>query len=154
VDIVDAGTFDWGQHRDRFFQFRANSETEGSGEISPWHTSGRRAFGIRAQFEVLRDIGSCLSAMSAHQLMLGLETLGLRCERHSYNTAALACWLAEQPQVTWVSYLGNPEHPSHERARRYLRHGFGSLLSFGIRGGKKAGFRLCDRLKIITSTAK
>jgi O-acetylhomoserine/O-acetylserine sulfhydrylase-like pyridoxal-dependent enzyme len=75
VDIVDAGTFDWGQHRDRFFQFRANSETEGSGEISPWHTSGRRAFGIRAQFEVLRDIGSCLSAMSAHQLMLGLETL-------------------------------------------------------------------------------
>jgi O-acetylhomoserine/O-acetylserine sulfhydrylase len=114
----------------------------------------RRRAAVRSAHGIHLDIGSCLSAMSAHQLMLGLETLGLRCERHSYNTAALACWLAEQPQVTWVSYLGNPEHPSHEGARRYLGHGFRPLLSFGIRGGKKAGFRLCDRLKIITSTAK
>jgi O-acetylhomoserine/O-acetylserine sulfhydrylase len=149
--IVDAGTFDWGKNRDRFPQFHADASAEGSGELSLWESFGRRAFAVRVQFEILRDVGSCLSATAAQQLLIGIESLALRCERHSANTEALAAWLKEQPNVTWVSYLGDPEHPSHANARKYLRSGFGSMLSFGVRGGRDAGFAFCDSLDFITT---
>ncbi|PKX88986.1 uncharacterized protein P174DRAFT_471495, partial [Aspergillus novofumigatus IBT 16806] len=80
-DIVDGGNFDWGQHADKFPQFRSDGAQEGSGEVSLWKTFGRRAFAIRCHFEVLRGIGSTMSPQAAQQLLIGLESLAVRCDR-------------------------------------------------------------------------
>jgi O-acetylhomoserine/O-acetylserine sulfhydrylase len=151
---VDGGTFDWGRHADKFPQFHADAAEEGSGEVSLWKMFGRRAFAIRCQFEVLRDIGSTLSPQAAQQLLIGLESLAVRCDRHTANTEALAAWLAQQPQVAWVRYLGDPDHPCYRNASKYLQHGYGAVFSFGIKGGKDAGFRLCDGFQMIINTTK
>ncbi|GFF56748.1 hypothetical protein IFM58399_10390 [Aspergillus lentulus] len=150
--IVDGGTSDWGRHADKFPQFHADAAKEGSGEVSLWKMFGPRVFAIRCQFEVLRDIGSTLSPQAAQQLLIGLESLAVRCDRHTANAEALAAWLAQQPQVAWVRYLGDPGHPSHRNASKYLRHGYGAVFSFGIKGGKNAGFRLCDGFQMIINT--
>lgn len=152
--IVDGGTFDWGAHADKFPQFHVDGEAEGSGEVSLWKMFGRRAFSLRCQFEVLRDIGSTMSPQAAQQLLIGLESLAVRCDRHKENIEALAAWLAERPQVAWVRYLGQDDHPSHRNASKYLQRGYGAVFSFGIVGGKEAGFRLCDGLKMVINTAK
>ncbi|KAJ5668552.1 uncharacterized protein N7477_007122 [Penicillium maclennaniae] len=152
--IVDAGTFDWGSHADKFPQFHANSADDGSGEVSLWNMFGSRAFAMRCQFEVLRDIGSTMSPQAAQQLIIGLESLAVRCDRHASNIEALAVWLAQQPQVAWVRYLGNEDHPCHQHAKKYLQRGYGAVFSFGIKGGKAAGFRLCDELQMIINTTK
>ncbi|CAP79557.1 O-acetylhomoserine [Penicillium chrysogenum] len=151
--IIDAGTFDWGAQDDKFPQFHVNGAEEGSGELSLWNMFGSRAFAIRCQFEVLRDIGSSMSPQAAQQLIIGLESLAVRCDRHTSNTRALATWLEQQPSVAWVRYLGNEDHPSHKNAERYLHRGYGGVFSFGIKGGKQAGFKLCDGLKLIINTA-
>ncbi|KAK1139476.1 Homocysteine/cysteine synthase [Aspergillus melleus] len=150
--IVDAGNFNWGQHRDKYPQFHADGASEGSGEVSLWKQFGRRAFAIRCQFEVLRDLGGTLSPQAAQQLLIGLESLAVRCDRHASNTEALAQWLAEQPQVSWVRHLGQENHPCHRNANRYLQRGYGAVFSFGIKGGKQAGFRLCDNLEMVINT--
>ncbi|KAG2002785.1 hypothetical protein GB937_009551, partial [Aspergillus fischeri] len=150
--IMDGGTFDWGQHADKFTQFHSDGAQEGSGEVSLWKTFGRRAFAIRCQLEVLRDIGSTMSPQAAQQPLIGPESLAVRCDRHTANTEVLAAWLAQQPQVAWVRYLGDPDHPCHRNASKYLRHGYGAVFSFGIKGGQKAGFRLCDEFQMIINT--
>lgn len=115
---------------------------------------GSRAFAMRCQFEILRDIGSTMSPQAAQQLIIGLESLAVRCDRHASNTEALAAWLGQQPQVAWVRYLGNENHPCHQHAKKYLRRGYGAVISFGIKGGKKAGFKLCNELHMIINTTK
>ncbi|KAM5465228.1 Homocysteine/cysteine synthase [Microsporum audouinii] len=151
--IVDAGTFDWGRHADRFPQFHSDDAAqEGSGEVSLWKVFGSRAFAIRCQYEVLRDIGSTMSPQTAQQLLIGLETLAVRCDRHASNTAALADWISQQPQVAWVRYLGQENHPCHLNATKYLQRGYGAVFSFGIKGGKEAGFKLCDGFRMIINT--
>ncbi|KAK4862763.1 hypothetical protein LT330_002896 [Penicillium expansum] len=148
--IVDGGTFDWGRHRDRFPQFHAT-------DTRLWEKFGRRAFAMRCQFEILRDTGSTLSASSAQQLLIGLESLAVRCQRHAENTQALADWLrgnsnSQKRQVSWVNYIGHPDHPHHALAKRYLRRGFGSVFTFGITGGVAASARFCDALKLVIIT--
>ncbi|GKZ27570.1 sulfhydrylase-like protein lolC1 [Aspergillus brasiliensis] len=150
--IVDGGTFDWGIHAAKFPQFHVDNAAEGSGEVSLWKQFGRRAFAVRCQFEILRDIGSTLSPSAAQQLLIGLESLAVRCDRHAANAAALAAWLRQQPQVAWVRYLGDADHPCHALSTQYLQRGYGSVFSFGIRGGKTAGFQFCDRLKMVINT--
>ncbi|OQE17852.1 hypothetical protein PENSTE_c019G00754 [Penicillium steckii] len=150
--IIDAGTFDWGSFADKFPQFHADGAEDGSGEVSLWKMFGSRAFAMRCQFEILRDIGSTMSPQAAQQLIIGLESLAVRCDRHASNTEALAAWLGQQPQVAWVRYLGNENHPCHQHAKKYLRRGYGAVISFGIKGGKKAGFKLCNELQMIINT--
>ncbi|OQE72158.1 hypothetical protein PENNAL_c0099G11533 [Penicillium nalgiovense] len=94
-----------------------------------------------------------MSPQAAQQLIIGLESLAVRCDRHTSNTRALATWLEQQPSVAWVRYLGNEDHPSHKNAEKYLHRGYGGVFSFGIKGGKQAGFKLCDGLKLIINTA-
>ncbi|RYP33062.1 hypothetical protein DL767_004912 [Monosporascus sp. MG133] len=143
--IVDGGTFDWGQHPDRFPQFH-------DPKTRLWQRFGCRAFAVRCQFEILRDTGSCLSAPAAQQLLIGLESLAVRCERHAQNTAEMADWLREQPSVAWVSYVGHQDHRDHQGARKYLKRGFGSAICFSLRGGFEAGARFCDALKMVITT--
>ncbi len=153
--IVDSGKFDWGNGRFPVFTRPAPGyhglnfwEVFGSG--SPF---GNIAFAIRARVEGLRDLGPCLSPFNAFLLLQGLETLSLRVERHVDNALALARWLERHEQVEWVSYPGLPSHPYHERARRYLRHGYGGVLAFGIRGGLEAGRRFIDAVKLASHLA-
>jgi len=149
--VVDSGKFDWGKHSKRFPQFTEPSL--GYHGLKFWETFGPMAFSIRLKLELLRDLGSALNPFGAFQLLQGLETLPLRMERHASNTLALARWLETHQQVSWVSYPGLESHPSHALAKKYLRHGFGAVLSFGVKGGEEAGTIVVDNLKLVTNLA-
>ena len=102
----------------------------------------RSAHVCRARY--LRDIGACMSPFNAFLLLMGVETLCLRMERHCSNAMAIARHLAEHPAVEWVIYPGLEDHPSRANAEKYLTGGFGAVVVFGIKGGVKAGARLID----------
>lgn len=149
--VVDGGKFDWGKHSARFPQFTEPSE--GYHGLKFWETFGPLAYAIRVRVELLRDLGPSLNPFGAQQLLLGLETLSLRGERHASNALALARWLEKNENVSWVSYPGLESHPSHETAKRYLKRGFGGVLSFGVKGGGAAGAQVVDGFKLISNLA-
>ncbi|RAH73680.1 O-acetylhomoserine aminocarboxypropyltransferase/cysteine synthase family protein [Aspergillus aculeatinus CBS 121060] len=149
--VVDSGKFDWGKHAARFPQFVEPSE--GYHGLKFWETFGNIAFAIRVRVEILRDLGPALNPFAAQQLLLGVETLSLRSERHATNAITLAKWLKKNENVSWVSYPGLEDHPSHETAKRYLPRGFGGVLSFGVKGGAAAGSQVVDGFKMISNLA-
>lgn len=150
--IVDSGKFDWGKNAARFPQF--NEPSEGYHGLKFWDTFGSIAFAIRVRVEILRDLGACLNPFGAQQLLLGIETLSLRCERHAQNSLKLAQWLEANKNVAWVSYLGLESHFSHVRAKKYLKRGYGGVLSFGIKGGGAAGSQVVDNFQLVSNLAK
>jgi O-acetylhomoserine/O-acetylserine sulfhydrylase len=150
--IVDSGKFPWDKHSSRFPQF--NDPAEGYHGLKFFDTFGPLTFVIRVRVEILRDLGACMNPFGAQQLILGLETLSLRCERHASNTLALAKWLQASKYVSWVSYPGLKNHPSHDLAKKYLPRGFGGVLSFGVKGGGEAGSQIVDGFKMISNLAK
>lgn len=149
--VVDSGKFDWGKHGKRFPEMVEASP--GYHGLKFWDTFGPITFAIRVRVEILRDLGSSLNPFGAFQLIQGLETLSLRAERHAENSLALARWLEKSPHVAWVSYPGLESHPSHELAKRYLKRGFGGVLSFGVKGGGAAGSQVVDGFKLISNLA-
>ncbi|OTB04345.1 hypothetical protein M426DRAFT_320943 [Hypoxylon sp. CI-4A] len=149
--VVDSGKFDWGKNAARFPQFVEPSP--GYHGLKFWETFGSIAFAIRVRVEILRDLGSSLNPFGAQQLILGIETLSLRAERHAQNAIALAKYLEASPYVSWVSYPGLESHPSHELAKKYLKRGFGGVLSFGVKGGGAAGSQIVDGFKLISNLA-
>ncbi|RAL07310.1 O-acetylhomoserine aminocarboxypropyltransferase/cysteine synthase family protein [Aspergillus homomorphus CBS 101889] len=149
--VVDSGKFDWGKHAARFPQFVEPSE--GYHGLKFWETFGNIAFAIRVRVEILRDLGPALNPFAAQQLLLGIETLSLRAERHASNAITLAKWLKQHEKVSWVSYPGLEDHSSHETAKRYLPRGFGGMLSFGVKGGAAAGIQIVDGFKLISNVA-
>lgn len=153
--IVDSGKFDWGNGKFPIFTepslgYHGLNFQEVFGVGSPF---GNIAFIIRARVEGLRDFGPSLSPFNAFLLLQGLETLSLRVDRHVSNALELAQWLEQQPQVAWVNYPGLPHHPYHERAKKYLRHGFGGVLNFGIKGGLEAGKAFINGVKLASHLA-
>ena len=114
---------------------------------------GNLAFILKLRVQGLRDIGAALSPFNAFLFLQGLETLPLRIARHSENALAVAQWLETRPEVTWVSYPGLESHPSHKLAKRYLKGGFGGIVTFGVKGGVEAGRRLIDSVKIFSLLA-
>ncbi|KAJ3507195.1 hypothetical protein NM208_g15989 [Fusarium decemcellulare] len=148
--VVDSGKFDWGKHAARFPQFHEPSE--GYHGLKFYETFGPITFIIRARVETLRDLGATLNPFAAQQLLLGIETLSLRAERHAQNALALAKYLENSSYVSWVSYPGLESHPYHETAKKYLKRGFGGVLSFGIKGGG-AGSEVVDGFKLISNLA-
>ncbi|MFP4206128.1 MAG: O-acetylhomoserine aminocarboxypropyltransferase/cysteine synthase family protein [Spirochaetaceae bacterium] len=153
--LVDAGTFDWGNGKFPYFSepspgYHGINFWETFGEGSPF---GNIALAIRARVEGLRDFGPAPSPFNSFLLLQGLETLSLRLDRHVENALELARWLEKQEAVEWVNYPGLPSHPSHERAKRYLKHGFGAMLSFGIRGGTEAGRAFIDNVELASHLA-
>jgi len=153
--IVDAGKFDWGNGKFPLF----TDPAPGYHGLNFWDTFGPKgpfgniAFIIRARVEGLRDIGASLSPFNAFLLLQGLETLSLRVQRHVDNALSLARWLEKQPQVAWVTYPGLANHPQHKLAGRYLKNGYGAVLSFGIRGGEAAGRGFIDSVKLASHLA-
>ncbi|MBW7888326.1 MAG: O-acetylhomoserine aminocarboxypropyltransferase/cysteine synthase [Bacteroidetes bacterium] len=154
--IVDSGKFNWANGK-----FPAFTEpSPGYHGLKFWDVFGANspfgniAFIIRARVEGLRDLGSALSPFNSFLLLQGLETLSLRVERHNQNAITLAQWLEKHPQVEWVSYPGLASHPSHERAKKYLRPGFfGAMLTFGIKGGVQAGKEFVNNVKLASLLA-
>jgi len=154
--IVDAGTFPWDNGKFPVF----TDPAPGYHGLSFWDVFGPRgvlganaAFIIRARVELLRDFGPAQNPFGSFLLLQGLETLSLRVERASENALALALWLKEQPQVTWVSYPGLEDHPHHELAQRYLHNGFGAVLAFGIAGGTEAGQAFVSNVQLASHLA-
>ena len=153
--IVDAGNYNWGNGK--FPQFTEPSEgyhglvfNDVFGIGGPF---GNIQFIIRARVEGLRDFGPAQSPFNSFLLLQGLETLSLRVQRHVDNTLELAKWLESHPQVDKVVYPGLPSSPYHENAKKYLKNGFGAVLSFEIKGGKEAAIKFVDNLKLISHLA-
>ncbi len=153
--IVDSGRFDWANGNFPVF----TEPAPGYHGLNFWDAFGAKsqfgniAFIIRARVEGLRDYGPCLSPFNAFLFLQGLETLSLRVQRHNDNAVELARWLDGHPGVTWVSHPSLASHPSHALAGKYLRHGYGSVLTFGIKGGREAGRKFIDSVALASHLA-
>ena len=155
--IVDAGNFNWANGK--FPQFTEPSE--GYHGLKFWDTFGEGnplglpniVFAIRARVEGLRDFGPSQSPFNAFLLLQGLETLSLRVQRHVDNALALAQWLEQHEQVESVNYPGLASSPYHTLAKKYLRNGYGGVLSFNIKGGREAAEAFINELKLASHLA-
>jgi len=147
--IVDSGKFDWTNGK-----FPELSEPDPSYHGLKFVESfAEAAFIAKARVCFLRDLGPCMSPFNAFLFIQGLETLHLRMERHSKNALAVAKFLEKHPQVSWVNYPGLPSHPSCKLAQKYLPEGQGGLVGFGIKGGKEAGIKFINNVKLLSHLA-
>ncbi|MCK9469988.1 MAG: aminotransferase class I/II-fold pyridoxal phosphate-dependent enzyme [Porticoccaceae bacterium] len=145
--IVDSGKFDWAAHRERFPML--NEPDPSYHGVVYTEALGEAAYIGRCRVVPLRNTGAALSPMSAFNIMQGLETLGLRMERHCENTQQVARYLEAHEQVEWVNYAGLPNSPYHALCGKVLGGRASGILSFGIKGGEAAGARFIDALQMI-----
>ena len=147
--IVDSGKFDWTNGR-----YPELTEPDPSYHgVKYVESFGPLAYIIKARVQFLRDMGSCMSPFNAFLFLQGLETLHLRMPRHSENAMKLAQWLEKQPEVSWVNYPGLPSHPNYKLAKKYLPDGQGAILGFGIKGGRAAGVKFINSVKLASHLA-
>ena len=145
--IVDSGRFDWAAHADRF-PMMSEPDPAYHGVVYT-EALGEAAYIGRCRVAPLRNTGAALAPHSAFLLMQGLETLGLRMERHCDNALAVARHLQAHPKVNWVKYAALPDNPHHTLCQRVCGGRASGILSFGIEGGKEAGARFIDALQMI-----
>lgn len=148
--IVDSGKFNWAKS-ERHKNF--NTPDPAYHDVVYAEDFGALAFISKARSSILRDLGSCQSPFNSWLFIQGLETLSLRMERHVRNAQAVAEFLEDHPRVGWVLYPGLESHPDHERAKKYLPKGAGAVLGFGAKGGREAGARFIDNLKLFSHVA-
>jgi len=147
--IIDSGRFDWRNGR-----YPELTEPDPSYHGLKYVESfGELAYIIKAKTQFLRDMGSCMSPFNAFLFLQGLETLHLRMPRHSENALKLANWLEKKPEVSWVNYPGLKSHPDYELAKKYLPKGQGAILGFGIKGGRQAGIKFINSVKLASHLA-
>ena len=148
--IVDGGRFDW--HASGKFPVLTEPYAGYHGIVFD-EQFGNAAFIMRARTEGLRDFGACLSPTNAFQLLQGVETLGIRMERHMTNTHAVLEFLATNKAVEWVLHPSLENHPDYQLAKQLLPRGAGSIVSFGIKGGRPAGKKFIEALRMISHLA-
>lgn len=146
--LADGGNFDWGSGR-----FANFTEPDPSYHGLVYSSLGAPAFILKARVQMLRDLGISASPFNSWLTVQGIETLSLRMQRHVANALAVAQFLKEHRMVAWVAYPGLADHPSYERARRYLPDGAGAILTFGIKGGRETGQRFIDGLRLFSHVA-
>ena len=146
--IVDGGNFDW--HHERFPNYTAPDPSY-HGVV--FADLGPVAFISKARAGILRDIGACQSPFNSWLFIQGLETLSLRMERHVQNARAVADFLEKHPKVSWVKYPGLKSHPGYKAAKKYLPKGPGAMMGFGVKGGREAGARFINHLKLFSHVA-
>ncbi len=148
--LVDGGRFDW----EASGRFETLTEPyAGYHGISFADEFGPGAFITRARVEGLRDFGAAMSPANAFQLIQGIETLPLRMQKHVSNAEAVTEMLVDHDAVDWVKYPSAPEHPDRELAQRLYPHGAGAILSFGIKGGRQAGRKFIESVKLASHLA-
>jgi O-acetylhomoserine (thiol)-lyase len=147
--IVDSGRFDWKKSKHP----QINTPSRAYHGMNFSEVFGNLAFIIRCRVEGLRDIGPCLSPFNAFLFLQGIETLGMRMDRHLSNSLAVAQHLEKHPLVDWVKYPSLPVSPYYQMARKYTPKGAGAVFSFGIKGGYDAGKRFIDNLKMFSNLA-
>lgn len=147
--IIDGGNFDWNSPN-----YPGFTEPDPSYDgIVYAEAVGPAAFITKARVHLLRDLGPTLSAQSAFQFTLGLETLHVRMKEHLLNTKAIIQFLEKHPAVSWVTYPGNDDHPDKALADKYLPKGAGSIVTFGIKGGREAGAKLINSVELWSHVA-
>src|ERR1022692_4814488 len=143
--IIDSGKFAW---TDKYPAITAPSP--GYHGMKFAEVFGPLAYIIKTRVEGLRDFGPCISPFNSFLFIQGIETLPLRMEAHSRNALAVAQWLEQQPDVSWVKFPGLKSSPYHATSQKYLPKGQGSVATFGIKGGTPAGRKLIDHVKIFS----
>ena len=148
--VVDSGNFDWiGSGK-----FPCLTEPDPSYHgLNYAKDVGAAAYATKLLAQFLRDTGACLSAQSAFQLLIGLETLSLRVDKHISNTKKITEFLNNHPQVSWVNYPGLKDNKYYDLAQKYLPKGPGSIFTFGIKGGLEAGIKFIESLQIFSHLA-
>jgi len=154
--IVDSGRFNWANGN--FPQFTEPDPSYHGlkfwGAFGGSAESSNIAFIIKARVQLLRDIGAAISPFNSFLVLQGIETLHLRMERHSKNAFEVANFLKNHPKVSWVNYPGLPDHPYYGLAKKYHEHElYGALVGFGIKGGREAGKKFIESLKLISHLA-
>jgi len=148
--IVDGGNFKWGKG-ERFENF--TTPDPANHDVVYAEDFGPTAFISKARAGILRDLGMCASPFNSWLFLQGLETLSLRMDRHVQNAQSVAEFLEDHPNVKWVTYSGLPNHLDHARAKKYLPKGPSAVLGFGVQGGREAGARFIDSLKLFSHVA-
>ena len=145
--IVDSGKFDWNAQADKFPGLTTPDESyHGITYTEKFGLEG--AYITKATAQLMRDLGSIQSPMNAFFLNLGLESLAVRMKRHCENAQKVAEFLQERPEVAWVNYPGLPGNKYHERAMKYMPDGTCGVISFGVKGGRKAAEEFMKHLKV------
>jgi O-acetylhomoserine (thiol)-lyase len=148
--VVDGGNFDWGR-TDKYPTITEDyAPFQG---INLWEEFGPSAFATRIRAEAMRDIGPSMAPMNAFLLLQGIETLSLRMEKHRTNTEKMLEYLSNHDRVSWVSHPNLPSHSSHEMAKKYLPKGAGSIVSFGVKGGREAGKAFIENVELASHLA-
>ncbi|WP_341322147.1 O-acetylhomoserine aminocarboxypropyltransferase/cysteine synthase family protein [Solibacillus sp. FSL H8-0523] len=147
--VVDAGKFDWTQGRHAVFT-EPDSSYHG---IRYGIDAAGASFATKLRVQLLRDFGPTLSADAAFNFLQGLETLHLRIVRHNENAQKVAEYLRNHPFVEYVNYNGFENFATHDLAKKYLKNGFGSIITFGIKGGREAGREVIDNVALFSHVA-
>jgi O-acetylhomoserine (thiol)-lyase len=147
--VVDSGNFKWDNGK-----FPELTEPDPSYHgLKYYEALGELAYIIKIRTNILRDTGGCMSPFNAFLLLQGVETLHLRAPRHCENALVLANHLEQHSAVEWVNYPGLASHADHALAKKYLPDGQGAILGFGIKGGKDAGVKFIDSVKLASHLA-
>ena len=145
--IVDSGKFPWAEHKERFA--RLNEPDISYHGVVYTEALGPAAYIGRARVVPLRNMGAAISPFNSFLILQGIETLHLRMDRICDNALAVAQHLASHPQVSWVNYAGLPEHKDHALVQKYMGGKASGIVSFGIKGGREAGAKFIDALKLV-----
>lgn len=148
--IVDSGNFDWKASGNYPQIAEPNPSYHG---VSFVQAAGKAAFVTYIRAILLRDMGACISPFNAFILLIGIETLSLRVERHAQNTEKVVQYLAKHPQVTHVNHPSLPDHPDHELYKQYFPNGGASIFTFEIKGGQEEAHKFIDALELFSLLA-
>jgi O-acetylhomoserine (thiol)-lyase len=146
--IVDSGNFDWLSHADKYPGLTTPDESYHG--VVYAEKFGKGAYITKATSQLMRDLGAIQSPQNAFLLNIGLETLHLRVPRHCENAMKAALYLEEKEEVAWVNYAGLPTNKYYNLAQKYLPNGICGVVSFGLKGGRKASAEMMDRLQLVS----
>ena len=148
--LIDGGNFDWSASGAYPLLSEPNPSYNG---IKLHEAFGPMALAIAARVLGLRDLGPSIAPFNAFLLLTGMETLGLRMQRHCDNALAGAQWLAKDARVAWVNYAGLADHPHHALQKKYSPKGAGAVFTFGLKGGHEAGVKTVSSVKLLSHLA-
>lgn len=147
--VIESGKFDWGNGK--FLDM--TNPSEGYHGVKFWETFGDFAYTMKARCETLRTMGPTISPFNAFMMLQGLETLPIRMERHVENTEKVVVFLKKHKSISWVKYAGDPGSPYKKLSDKYLPKGAGSILTFGVKGGQKAGAKFIEAVEFLSHLA-